>query len=80
MEGLESTRVWGFERKRFPRMYFIYGQQILYFAYIGALIDLSAPLEVLGELLATTDRVVQEIDSVEYGLTDIQEYAHLIRV
>ena len=27
---------------------------------------------VLEELLATTDRVVQEIDSVEYGLTDIQ--------
>jgi len=25
-------------------------------------------------LLGTTDRVVQEIDSVEYGLTDIQEY------
>jgi len=24
--------------------------------------------------LASTDRVVQEIDSVEYGLTDIQEY------
>lgn len=29
---------------------------------------------VLEELLATTDRVVQEIDSVEYGLTDINEY------
>mmetsp|Transcript_24668 Transcript_24668/g.97881 ORF Transcript_24668/g.97881 Transcript_24668/m.97881 type:complete len:1448 (-) Transcript_24668:96-4439(-) len=29
---------------------------------------------VLESLLATTDRVVQEIDSVEYGLTDIQEY------
>lgn len=27
---------------------------------------------VLEELLATTDRIVQEIDSVEYGLTDIQ--------
>jgi magnesium chelatase subunit H len=25
-------------------------------------------------LLATTERVVQEVDSVEYGLTDIQEY------
>ncbi len=25
-------------------------------------------------LLKTTERVVQEIDSVEYGLTDIQEY------
>ncbi|XRB01360.1 magnesium-chelatase subunit ChlH [Pycnococcus provasolii] len=30
--------------------------------------------EVLNSLLATTDRVVQAIDSVEYGLTDIQEY------
>jgi magnesium chelatase subunit H len=30
--------------------------------------------EVLGALLATTDRVVQQVDSVEYGLTDIQEY------
>jgi len=30
--------------------------------------------EVLDKLLATTERVVQEIDSVEYGLTDIQEY------
>ncbi|MDY6781488.1 MAG: magnesium chelatase subunit H [Cyanobacteriota bacterium] len=30
--------------------------------------------EVLQELLKTSDRVVQEIDSVEYGLTDIQEY------
>lgn len=28
--------------------------------------------EVLNKLLATTERVVQEIDSVEYGLTDIQ--------
>ena len=27
---------------------------------------------VLDKLLATTERVVQEIDSVEYGLTDIQ--------
>ena len=27
---------------------------------------------MLQSLLATTDRVVQEIDSVEYGLTDIQ--------
>ena len=24
--------------------------------------------------MATTERIVQEIDSVEYGLTDIQEY------
>ena len=30
--------------------------------------------EVLTKLLQTSDRVVQEIDSVEYGLTDIQEY------
>lgn len=30
--------------------------------------------EVLDKLLATTERVVQEIDSVEYGMTDIQEY------
>jgi magnesium chelatase subunit H len=27
---------------------------------------------VLDKLLATTERVVQEIDSVEYGLSDIQ--------
>ena len=30
--------------------------------------------EVMAELLKTSDRIVQEIDSVEYGLTDIQEY------
>jgi len=30
--------------------------------------------QVLDELLATTERVVQMVDSVEYGLTDIQEY------
>ncbi|MDJ0726986.1 MAG: magnesium chelatase subunit H [Prochloraceae cyanobacterium] len=30
--------------------------------------------EVLTKLLQTSDRIVQEIDSVEYGLTDIQEY------
>ena len=29
---------------------------------------------MLEGLLKTTERVVQEIDSVEYGLTDIQEY------
>jgi len=34
----------------------------------------TARPEVLQELLKTTERVVQEIDSVEYGLTDIQEY------
>lgn len=28
--------------------------------------------QVLKELLSTTERVVQEVDSVEYGLTDIQ--------
>ncbi len=30
--------------------------------------------QVLQTLLKTTDRIVQEIDSIEYGLTDIQEY------
>ncbi|NET00381.1 MAG: magnesium chelatase subunit H [Sphaerospermopsis sp. SIO1G1] len=30
--------------------------------------------EILQSLLKTSDRIVQEIDSVEYGLTDIQEY------
>ncbi|MBW4499138.1 MAG: magnesium chelatase subunit H [Scytonema hyalinum WJT4-NPBG1] len=30
--------------------------------------------EVLTQLLQSTSRIVQEIDSVEYGLTDIQEY------
>ncbi len=30
--------------------------------------------EVMASLLRSTDRVVQQIDSVEYGLTDIQEY------
>jgi magnesium chelatase subunit H len=30
--------------------------------------------EVLNKLLQSTSRIVQEIDSVEYGLTDIQEY------
>lgn len=34
----------------------------------------TARPEVLDLLLATTERVVQEVDSVEYGLTDIQEY------
>ena len=34
----------------------------------------TARPEILESLLRTTDRVVQEIDSVEYGLTDIQEY------
>eukprot|EP00798_Chlamydomonas_sp_ICE-L_P015477 gene15477-21563_t len=34
----------------------------------------TARPEVLQGLLKTCDRVVQEIDSVEYGLTDIQEY------
>ncbi|MBD1852143.1 magnesium chelatase subunit H [Leptolyngbya sp. FACHB-711] len=30
--------------------------------------------EILETLLKTTDRIVQQIDSIEYGLTDIQEY------
>jgi magnesium chelatase subunit H len=30
--------------------------------------------ELLKGLLSTTDRIIQEVDSVEYGLTDIQEY------
>lgn len=34
----------------------------------------TARPEVLQGLLSTCERVVQEIDSVEYGLTDIQEY------
>jgi magnesium chelatase subunit H len=34
----------------------------------------EARSQVLTTLLETTDRIVQEIDSVEYGLTDIQEY------
>ncbi len=34
----------------------------------------AARPDVLKELLSTTERVVQEVDSVEYGLTDIQEY------
>ena len=34
----------------------------------------TARPEVLQALLGTTERVVQEVDSVEYGLTDIQEY------
>lgn len=34
----------------------------------------NARPEVLKKLLETGDRLIQEIDSVEYGLTDIQEY------
>ncbi|MCL1471123.1 magnesium chelatase subunit H [Argonema antarcticum] len=34
----------------------------------------EARTEILNQLLQTTERVVQQIDSVEYGLTDIQEY------
>ena len=30
--------------------------------------------EILNQLLKTSERIVQEIDSVEYGLSDIQEY------
>jgi magnesium chelatase subunit H len=33
---------------------------------------------VLDKLLQTTERVVQEIDSVEYGLTDIQGTGKLV--
>jgi magnesium chelatase subunit H len=32
----------------------------------------TARPEVLDKLLATTERVVQEVDSVEYGMSDIQ--------
>lgn len=34
----------------------------------------TARPEVLDKLLSTTERVVQLVDSVEYGLSDIQEY------
>ena len=34
----------------------------------------TARPEVLQKLLSSTERIVQEIDSIEYGLTDIQEY------
>jgi magnesium chelatase subunit H len=34
----------------------------------------TARPQVLDKLLSTTERVVQEIDSVEYGMSDIQEY------
>eukprot|EP01041_Mallomonas_annulata_P000983 gene983-1922_t len=34
----------------------------------------AARPQLLKTLLKSTDRIVQEIDSVEYGLTDIQEY------
>jgi magnesium chelatase subunit H len=34
----------------------------------------QARQEVMTQLLKTTEIIVQEIDSVEYGLTDIQEY------
>jgi magnesium chelatase subunit H len=36
------------------------------------LVMLCIHSQVLQALLKTTDRVVQQIDSVEYGLTDIQ--------
>lgn len=41
------------------------------FSYGRAEAGVSRP-EVLQSLLKTTDRIVQQIDSVEYGLTDIQ--------
>lgn len=34
----------------------------------------TARPELLQGLLQSTERIVQEIDSVEYGLSDIQEY------
>jgi len=34
----------------------------------------TARPEILDKLLSTTERVVQEVDSVEYGISDIQEY------
>lgn len=34
----------------------------------------TANPQLLNQLLQTTSQIVQEIDSVEYGLTDIQEY------
>lgn len=34
----------------------------------------TARPQVLEKLLESTERIVQEVDSVEYGLTDIQEY------
>jgi len=40
----------------------------------GGGISGTARPDVLDKLLTTTERIVQEIDSVEYGLTDIQEY------
>jgi magnesium chelatase subunit H len=39
----------------------------------GAENGVSRP-DVLKSLLNSTDRIVQEVDCVEYGLTDIQEY------
>jgi len=43
-------------------------------AILAILTILGSRRQVLDELLATTERVVQMVDSVEYGLTDIQEY------
>ena len=34
----------------------------------------TARPQVLEKLLESTERIIQEVDSVEYGLTDIQEY------
>jgi cobalamin biosynthesis Mg chelatase CobN len=47
----------------------------------GSGISGTARPKVLEKLLNTTERIVQEIDSVEYGLTDIQvseKYQRLI--
>ena len=38
----------------------------------GSGISGTARPKVLEKLLSTTERIVQEIDSIEYGLTDIQ--------
>jgi magnesium chelatase subunit H len=38
----------------------------------GTQVSGTARPEVLDKLLSTTERVCQEIDSVEYGLSDIQ--------
>ena len=40
----------------------------------GGNVAATARPEVLDKLLTTTERIVQEVDSVEYGISDIQEY------
>ena len=41
---------------------------------IGGVQTGTARPQILDKLLSTTELVVQEVDSVEYGITDIQEY------